>query len=105
VTHDAGRDVAARERGDVGDLSAMQDVAGREQARTGGAKPGIHRGGAARCVELGSREDRELVVGNPVGGEDDEVAFELADSAAVEVGELDRLDPPPAADGAHPSSG
>ena len=50
-------------------------------------------------------EDGQLVVGDPVGGEDHQVARQLAGLARVEVGELDRLHPGSPVDGGQPGAG
>ena len=100
----AGRDVAAVERCDVGRLGSVENIAGREDPGTRRAQAGIDGGPAGRAGRADAGQDRELVVGDPVGGEDDQVALDLAGRAGVEVGELDRLDPAAAVNRADPGA-
>ena len=85
--------VAPAQRRDVRLLGPVQHVARREhagRARCAGRRrpPGRACPGRARC-----RQHRQLVVGDPVGAEDDGVARHAAGAAAVEVGQLDLLHP------------
>ena len=86
---DGGRDVAAVERADVGGLGGVQQVAGGEDARPLGAQRAVDARRAAARHHRQPGAAGQLVVGDPVAGEDDRVAGEPAT-----VGQLDRLDAP-----------
>ena len=95
---DADGDVPAVEGGDVGGVDGVQR--GCPAAKTPGAAR-AQRGVDARARSVpGSRsrpaEPGELVVGDPVAGEDDGVARDAAAGAGAQVLELDGLDPLPA---------
>ena len=85
-------DVTPPSARDIGGLGAVQEVAGGEQPRTRRPQARVHDRPAGSRVELGAREHRELVVGDPVGCEHDEVALDRLHPPGVELGQLDRLD-------------
>ena len=107
VTHDGRRDVAARERSDVGGLGAVQEVAGREHAgpRWCAARRSTDRAARARVeLELPPR------TASSWSGIQSAVKTTVSHSSSRTAPlsrsrELDRLDPPPAADRAHRGAG
>ena len=99
---DTGCRVTPAQRRHVRLLGSVQQVAHREHAGARGAQGGVHGGATRDRIELDPGQHRQLVVGDPVGAEDDGVAGHAARAAAVEVGQLDPLDPLAAADRAHP---
>ena len=68
--------MTAAERGDVGRLGAVQQVPAREQPRPRRPQARVDRRPAGSRIELGAREHRELVVGDPIGREHDRVAVD-----------------------------
>ena len=87
----ARRGVPPAERGNVGGLGSVKQVAGREDPRPGGAQRGVHGRAARARVHVEPRHHGELVVRNPVGREDDGVALHVPHRTAVEVRELHLL--------------
>ena len=105
VPDHAGGDVTTRERRDVGGLRSMEHISRGEHARDGSCA-GLRStaGPKGRRVEGRSPQHGELVIGDPVGGEDHQIARHLVLLAGVEVGELDRLHPAPPADRGEPGA-
>ena len=93
VGGDRGGAVPPVERGDVRGLRRVEQVARREYARDRGAERRVDHRAARPGVELAPGHRRKLVVGDPVSGEDHQVAFDRPGPARVEVGELNLLDP------------
>ncbi len=93
-----GGGVHSAERGNVGGLGPVEDVAGGEHARARGVERGVHGRPPGAGVKHRPGRVGELVVGDPVRGKDDQVALDRPGGARLEVGELDRLDSPAAAD-------
>ena len=92
VPSDTGRRVTPAQRGHVRLLGAVQEVARREDARPGAAQRGIHGRATRGRVELQAGHHGQLVIGDPVGGEDDGVALDGSRPTGVEIGQLDLLD-------------
>ena len=104
VEHARG-DMTAAERGDVGGLGAVQQVPAREQPRPRRPQARVDHRPAGSRIELGAREHRELVVGDPVGREHDRVAVDPSHPPGGELGQLDRLDARTAVDRGHGGPG
>ena len=85
--------VATVEGADVGRLGGVQQVPGREHPGRGRPQRRVDQWAERAAVELAAGHHRQLVVGDPVRGEDDQVAFDRPGPAGVELGQLDRLDP------------
>jgi hypothetical protein len=66
-----------------------------------GVLAGPDAGAQGAVVEFEAAENGDLVVGNPVGSEDHQVALEPALLARVEVGQGHGLDPPATVDLGH----
>ena len=85
-------DVAAVERGDVGRLGAVQEVAGREDARPFRAQRRVDE------RSEGCRQRQPARRASSCSGTQSPVKTTVSQSQAATVGELDRLDPAPAVD-------
>ena len=85
--------MAAVEGADVGGLGRVQQVPGREHPGPGGAQRRVDERAERAPIELAAGHHRQLVVRDPVGREDHQVAIDRAGAARVEIGQLDRLDP------------
>src|SRR2546428_6483478 len=83
----------AAERGDVGRLCSLEHVAGGEGPQACRPEPSVGARSARPRIELEATHDTELMIGNPVRGENDCVTGDQARSPALEVEELDLLDP------------
>ncbi len=91
----------SRERGHVGRLGAVEQVARGEDTRTRGAQGSVDDRTARARVELEPAQQRQLVVRDPVGREDHAVAADRTHPAAVEIGQLHLLHARAPVDGGH----
>ena len=71
----------------------MDQVAGRKHAGPCGPQRRVDQWAEAAAIELAARHHRQLVVRNPIRGENHEVAIDRPRTARLELGELDGLDP------------
>ena len=88
----------AVEGGDVGGVDGVQQVADREDAGALVRRRGVDERAEGAGVELDAAGAGEFVVGDPVAGEDDGVAVEVAARSGVEVFDRHGLDAVPADD-------
>ena len=93
--------VPAAGGGDVRRFRGVHEVPRGEDPGNGCLQRGVHGRPAGARVELGSRQPRQLMVGDPVAGEDDRVAADEPGAAGAQIGQLDPLQPVAAGYPAH----
>ena len=93
--------VPAAGGGDVRRFRGVHEVPRGEDPGNGRLQRGVHGRPAGARVELGSRQPRQLMVGDPVAGEDDRVAADEPGAAGAQIGQLDPLQPVAAGYPAH----
>jgi hypothetical protein len=98
MASDGASYVRTGERGDVRGLGTMEHVARGEGPRPAGPQGGVDGRSSGQGIELDARQDGELLVRDPVRGEDDEIAFEVSCLTTIEIPQFDCLHPPSAAD-------
>src|SRR5207249_7586797 len=86
------RGMTPAQRGDVGRLGALKQIAGSEETGVRGSERRVYLRPARPRVELEAGDDRQLVVWDPVGGEHDGVTGDRPGLPCLEITQLDLLD-------------